>query len=102
MCTVLVRLRPGAAWPVLLAAVRDEFLDRPWDPPAAHWPEHPSIVGGRDRTAGGTWLAVDPVGRSLAAILNGKRLPLLASGEARPSRGALPLAALTGARPAQF
>src|SRR5689334_19863427 len=100
MCTVLVRLRPGTAWPVLIAAVRDEFLDRPWEPPAAHWPEHPSIVGGRDRTAGGTWLAVDseqsgPTAPGLAALLNGKRLPLPASGEARPSRGALPLAALT-------
>lgn len=101
---MLVRFRPGAAWPVLVAAVRDEFLDRPWDPPAAHWPQHPSTVGGRDRTAGGTWLAVDtaPTRRALAAVLNGKRLPLLASGATRPSRGALPLAALTGTVPANL
>jgi len=99
MCTVLLRLRPGAAWPLLVAAVRDEFLERAWDPPAAHWPDHPSIVGGRDRTAGGTWLAVDPTGPAMAAVLNGVRLPVV---EGRPSRGALPLAALEGTLPSSF
>jgi hypothetical protein len=99
MCTVLLRLRREAAWPLLMAAVRDEFLERPWDPPAAHWPDHPSIVGGRDRTAGGTWLAVDPSGPTVAAILNGVRLPFV---DGRPSRGALPLAALAGTLPASF
>ncbi len=99
MCTVVVRFQPSAAWPLLVAAVRDEFLERPWDPPAAHWPAHPSIVGGRDRTAGGTWLAVDPTGPAFAAGLNGERLP---PSPDRPSRGALPLIALTGTLPASF
>jgi hypothetical protein len=99
MCTVLVRFRPGAPWPLLVAAVRDEFLDRPWDPPAAHWPDRPSLVGGRDRVAGGTWLAVDSTGASMAAILNGTPLPGSAP---RPSRGELPLAALDGTLPASF
>jgi len=99
MCTVLLRFRPELAWPVVFAAVRDEFLDRPWDPPAAHWPEHPEIVGGRDRTAGGTWLAVRTAGTvAAAALLNGVRLPLPTSG-VRPSRGGLPLAALTDTMP---
>jgi uncharacterized protein with NRDE domain len=62
MCTVLLRFRPGRRWPLLVAAVRDEFLERPWDPPAAHWPR-PTIIGGRDRTAGGTWLAARPHSR---------------------------------------
>jgi Transport and Golgi organisation 2 len=99
MCTVLLRLRPEAAWPLLVAAVRDEFLDRPWDPPAAHWPVHPSIVGGRDRTAGGTWLAVETTRPAFAAVLNGVRLP---PSPLRPSRGALPLAALTDSLPSSF
>lgn len=99
MCTVFVRLRPGASWPLLIAAVRDEFLDRPWDPPAAHWPGRPSIVGGRDRTAGGTWLAVDTAQPAVASILNGVRLPPVAT---RPSRGSLPLAALTDSLPPSF
>ena len=51
MCTVLLRFAPGDAWPLLLAAVRDEFVDRAWDPPGRHWADR--LVGGRDRTAGG-------------------------------------------------
>ncbi|HZD97636.1 MAG TPA: NRDE family protein, partial [Micromonosporaceae bacterium] len=69
MCTVLLRRSPGARWPILLAAVRDEFTGRAWDPPAAHWPEEPSIFGGRDRLAGGTWLAVDRDRPAVAALL---------------------------------
>jgi uncharacterized protein with NRDE domain len=95
MCTVLLRFQPDEAWPLLLAAVRDEFLERPWDPPGAHWPDEPSLIGGRDRLAGGTWLAVRTDRPAVAALLNGVRLPPLESGAARPSRGGLPLAALT-------
>ncbi len=94
MCTVLLRFRPDHPWPLLIAAVRDEFLERPWDPPAAHWSETPDIVGGRDRTAGGTWLAVRTHTPAVAALLNGVRLPELEFGT-RPSRGRLPLTALT-------
>ena len=95
MCTVLIRLAPGSPWPLLLAAVRDEFVDRPWDPPAAHWPAvAPGLVGGRDRTAGGTWLAVRPDPPAVAALLNGVRLPPPTNG-VRPSRGWLPLAILS-------
>ena len=64
MCTVLLRFAPDARWPVLLGAIRDEFVDRPWDPPGRHWHGAWShLLGGRDGTAGGTWLAVDTVGR---------------------------------------
>jgi len=102
MCTVLLRFRPDQPWPLLIAAVRDEFLERPWDPPAAHWPDTPAVIGGRDRTAGGTWLAVransagaaGTTGPAVAALLNGVRLPELEVGT-RPSRGRLPLTALT-------
>lgn len=94
MCTVLLRFAPGAAWPVLLAAVRDEFVDRAWDPPAAHWPLQPSIQGGRDRLGGGTWLAVDRSRGAVAALLNGVRRPAPDDGSPRPTRGTLVLAAL--------
>jgi hypothetical protein len=87
---VLLRLDPGARWPVLLAAVRDEFLGRPWDLPSEYWP---GLVGGRDRVGGGTWLAVDPDASAVAALLNGARLPDLPEG-VRPSRGSLALDAL--------
>jgi hypothetical protein len=96
VCTVLLRLTPGAEWPLLLAAVRDEFVDRAWDAPDAHWSATaPGLVGGRDRTAGGTWLAVRPNEPAVAALLNGVRMPQPAGG-VRPSRGGLPLAALSG------
>jgi len=96
---VLLRLTADAPWPLLLAAVRDEFTDRAWDPPGAHWvASAPALLGGRDRTAGGTWLAVRPDPPAVAAILNGVRLGPLEYG-ARPSRGGLPLAALTSAAP---
>ncbi|WP_432980590.1 NRDE family protein [Dactylosporangium sp. CA-233914] len=87
MCTVLLRFDPDAAWPVLLAAVRDEYLARPWEPPAEHWPGR---FGGRDSTAGGTWLAVDPARPSVTALLNG--FPPLPPAGDRPTRGSLPLA----------
>lgn len=99
MCTVLLRFQPGAPWPLVAGAVRDEFADRAWDPPAAHWPPpRDRLIGGRDRTAGGTWLAVDPDTPALAAVLNGVRLPPPPRGN-RPSRGGLPLAALSGELP---
>jgi hypothetical protein len=83
---------------VVLAAVRDEFVDRAWDPPGRYWDgQAAGLVGGRDRVAGGTWLAVDPAQRRMAALLNG--VPLgVAPGAARPSRGGLPIAVLTTGR----
>lgn len=100
MCTVLLRVDPDAPWPVLCGAIRDEFADRPWDPPAPHWPgSHPGLLGGRDRTAGGTWLAVDPSAArpALAALLNGVRRPPPADGT-RPTRGTLALDVLATGR----
>jgi hypothetical protein len=92
---VLLRFAPAARWPLLLAAVRDEFADRPWDPPARHWAGAAAhLVGGRDRVAGGTWLAVDGGEPGVAAVLNGVPLQVPPTAD-RPSRGGLPLAALT-------
>ena len=64
VCTVVLLIRPGHDWPVMLAANRDERLDRAWDPPAEHWPEHPDVIAGRDATAGGTWMGVNRLGLS--------------------------------------
>jgi hypothetical protein len=90
VCTVICLWRPGHAWPVLVAANRDERLDRAWQGPAAHWPDRPGVVGGRDLTAGGTWMALGP-GGVLAAILN--RPGSLGPAAGKRSRGDLPLAA---------
>ena len=96
MCTVLLRLEPEGRWPVLLGAVRDEFVERPWDPPGFHW-EAPfaGLIGGRDQRAGGTWLAVDPAARSVAALLNAGKRDEPADKAPRPTRGTLALRILT-------
>ena len=87
---VLLR-RPGTAWPFILAANRDEVLDRPWLPPGPHWPEHASVVAGRDERAGGTWLGLNGAG-VVAAVSN--RRGALGPAPGKRSRGELPLAAL--------
>ena len=96
MCTVLVRLDPGGAWPVLVAFVRDEDRARPTAPPDAWWPEHPSFLGGRDEVAGGTWLAVDAGTPPAIALLTDQFDPAatLPDPALSPTRGTLPLLAL--------
>jgi uncharacterized protein with NRDE domain len=97
MCTVLLRFAPGERWPVLVGAVRDEFVERPWDPPGRHWDGAAGhLLGGRDRLAGGTWLAVDVGARAVAALLNAGRREEPSDGRPRPTRGTLALRALTG------
>ncbi len=84
-------IRPGDDWPLLVAANRDERLDRPWDSPAAHWRERPAVVAGRDRIAGGTWMGVNRAG-VVATVLN--RPGTLGPAPGKRSRGELPLLAL--------
>lgn len=91
MCTVILLHRPGHAWPVLLAANRDEMLDRAWDPPGPWWPDFPAVTGGRDRLSGGTWMAANRDG-VVAAVLN--RPGSLGPAPDKRSRGELPLLAL--------
>jgi hypothetical protein len=89
MCTAILGIEPGR--PVLLAGIRDELTDRAWQPPGRHWPELPGVIGGRDRQAGGTWLAVAPAARRAVCVLNG--LGRMAPPASRRSRGVLPLGA---------
>ncbi|MBW4092018.1 MAG: NRDE family protein [Proteobacteria bacterium] len=91
MCTVVLLLRPDHALPVLLAANRDEMLDRAWDPPGTWWPDRPGVVAGRDRSGGGTWMGVNRHGL-VAAVLN--RPGSLGPAPGKRSRGELPLLAL--------
>lgn len=92
MCTALLSIEPGL--PVLLVGVRDELMDRAWDPPGPHWPDRPDLIGGRDRQAGGTWLAVSPTHNRASCVLNGRGQP--APADSRVSRGGLPLDAVAG------
>ena len=85
MCLIVFawKLIPGA--PLIAAANRDEFYDRP-AAPASWWDDHPQVYAGRDLRGGGTWLGVSRAGR-FAALTN-----IRAPSERRdgaPSRGAL-------------
>ncbi|GBQ31814.1 hypothetical protein HLH34_13380 [Gluconacetobacter azotocaptans] len=91
MCTIVLSFAPDSAWPLLVAANRDERLDRPWDAPGRHWPDRPAIVGGRDHVAGGSWLALNDSG-VVAGVMN--RVGSLGPAPGKRSRGELPLIAL--------
>lgn len=86
MCLIAFAVDVHAACPLLIAANRDEFLDRPtaglhrWTLPGGT-----EVVAGRDLRDGGTWLGVSPGGRvaMLTNVLDGQ----LSAG--RRSRGEL-------------
>lgn len=68
MCLIFLAWRHHAAFPLVVAANRDEFYDRP-TAPAAHWEDAPGVLAGRDLSGGGTWLGVTRSGR-FAALTN--------------------------------
>ena len=90
MCTVVVRW--SAQQPVQILALRDELTTREFDDPDAWWPELPDVVGGRDRTAGGTWCASRVSTGVSALVLNRPQKRMADPGA--PSRGVLPLLAV--------
>ena len=90
MCTLAIYFKVAPEWPVIIAANRDEFLDRPATDPAV-LNESPHVVGGKDLRAGGTWLGINEYGL-VAGLLN-RRPAEEANPDAR-SRGMLCLDAL--------
>lgn len=91
MCTLAVYLGAFPAYPLVVAANRDEMLARPAAPPTLLRSEPPRAVGGRDLIAGGTWLGLNERG-FVAALLN-RRSPAPPDPTCH-SRGALCLDAL--------
>ena len=68
MCLIAIAVHASSRYPIVIAANRDEFYDRPTR--SLHlWDDDPNIAGGRDLRAGGTWLAVTRDGR-FAAVTN--------------------------------
>lgn len=68
MCLILLALRAHADYPLIVAANRDEFFNRPTRF-AEFWPEHPELLAGRDLLAGGSWLGINRRGQ-FAAVTN--------------------------------
>jgi uncharacterized protein with NRDE domain len=84
MCIAAFAFGVGPDHQLVFAANRDELHSRP-TAAADWWPDAPTILGGRDLLAGGSWVAIDRRGR-LAAITN---LPQENPQKFRRSRGSL-------------
>lgn len=68
MCLIALAWKAHLAYPLVVAANRDEWRDRPAEP-AHWWPDSPQLLAGRDLQAGGTWMGVTKSGR-FAAVTN--------------------------------
>ena len=86
MCLIAFAIGLDADRPLLLAANRDEYFERPTEP-LHRWalPDGTSVIAGRDLRDGGTWLGVSEAGR--VAMLTTVRSANPGSG--RRSRGEL-------------
>ena len=88
MCLLVTISRDHPETPLVVAANRDELLERPAVAMAVLQPSGPRILGGRDELAGGTWLAVNEAG-VVAGLTN---QPATAGRDpTKRSRGELPL-----------
>ncbi|MEZ5498168.1 MAG: NRDE family protein [Steroidobacteraceae bacterium] len=92
MCLLVLAWRCHAKWPLVIAANRDEYHDRP-TAALAPWPGNANRLAGRDLRAGGTWLAVDSAGR-FAALTNFRELA--PPRPTAPTRGAIAAQFLDG------
>ena len=91
MCTQVVLYRPDHKWPILIAANRDEMLNRPWQPPGRHWNNYPGVVAGLDELGKGSWFGLNDKGVA-AGIMN--RRNTLGPVPGKQTRGELVLQSL--------
>lgn len=92
MCLIALAYKVHPRFPLIVAANRDEFTERP-TVPAHWWPAAPHILAGRDLRAGGTWMGVTRNGL-FAALTNHRDLDRAPVDG--PSRGLLVRNALDG------
>jgi uncharacterized protein with NRDE domain len=95
MCLLIFAHQVSPDYPLLVAANRDEFHNRP-TAVSDFWPDEPQLLAGRDLQQGGTWMGVTRGGR-FAAVTN-YRDPARTAAAPR-SRGELPLDFLLGSLP---
>lgn len=72
MCLILLDWDTHPDYQLVIAANRDEFHDRP-SQQAEWWHDHPSVLGGRDLEAHGTWLAINHHGH-FGAVTNVRKV----------------------------
>jgi uncharacterized protein with NRDE domain len=89
MCLLIAAFQMVPDTPLIIAANRDERMDRPAVAITVLRENRPRILGGRDELAGGTWLAVNQHG--LVAGLTNQPSPE-GRDPTKLSRGELPLA----------
>src|SRR5688572_11425620 len=85
MCLIFISLNNHPTYKLIVAANRDEFYNRK-TAPADFWEDYPSILGGRDLEAGGTWLGIARSGK--ISMVTNYRDPKNINPNA-PSRGQL-------------
>ena len=92
MCIMTVLYQRVPDFPIVIAANRDEFYDRPACEPQL-LQDAPKIWGGRDLRAGGTWLGFNEYG-VVVGLTNRRMQDDQETDPSRCSRGLLCLAAL--------
>ena len=100
MCILMVVHKKVKGYPIVLAANRDEYFDRPtWSPHLIQ--QTPAVWGGQDVKAGGTWLGINVYG--IVVGLTNRRLNEEQHNDpTRRSRGLLCLEALQCRTPEQI
>ena len=86
MCLILAAWDADPTYRLIVASNRDEFYERTSLP--MHWWDDLPVLGGRDLTAGGSWMTLSPGGR-FAAVTNVR--DFTRPDEAPRSRGEIPV-----------
>lgn len=99
MCLIVFAYNMHPKYRLIIAANRDEFLNRA-TARLHKWKNPQGIIGGRDLQAGGTWMAVDPKAR-FAALTN-VRNPTSLKPNAESRGNLIPSYLLSGKTPMEY